>query len=384
MRVGLVASTYYNAAAGVPLATLQLAEALVGVGVEARALFLDDVPGIGRSRFKELLFPWYLSRRPFAHAFDVLDVASGDGWLVSLRPNRPVVVCRSHGLEHVAHLETVREVQRTSRWPKSMGIKYHLYRGGFRLLEVAASLRLADHAIFLNQGDRAYAIGRLGVAPGRTSVIANGLPDRIFADLRMDQVRDDIGIAIIGSFVDRKGFQYAIPALVRILNLYANVYVGLFGVGVDKDVVLKPFEAGIRRRVTVVPRFEHDQLPSLLRQFHIFLLASLSEGLPLSLLEAMAFGLAPVCTDLAAMTEVVQDGVTGILVPPRNVDAIVVALERLINNRGCLEALRLRAQASVRCYRWSAIARRTADLYAEALALRKLAVRKRFDESNFR
>ena len=73
--------------------------------------------------------------------------------------------------------------------------------------------------------------------------------------------------------------------------------------------------------------------PDLLNALDIFVLPSLSEGLPMSLLEAMACGLPVVATRVGGIPEVVIDGQTGLLVPSQNAQALVQALEVLVQQK---------------------------------------------------
>lgn len=63
----------------------------------------------------------------------------------------------------------------------------------------------------------------------------------------------------------------------------------------------------------------------------IFVLPSLSEGMPLVVLEAMSMGLPVVSTRVGAVPDLIEDGRSGILVPPGDPDAIATAVERLGN-----------------------------------------------------
>lgn len=71
-------------------------------------------------------------------------------------------------------------------------------------------------------------------------------------------------------------------------------------------------------------------VPDILGELDIFAFPSLWEGLPLALLEAMAAGLPVVATAVGGTPEVVQNGQTGILVPPGDHQSLAIALERLI------------------------------------------------------
>lgn len=87
-----------------------------------------------------------------------------------------------------------------------------------------------------------------------------------------------------------------------------------------------------------------DERETLLRAADVFVLPSHDEGLPMSLLEAMAHGLACVVTPVGGIPEVVDDGLDGLFVPPGNPDALASALHLVLGDR----ALRSRLGAAAR------------------------------------
>jgi glycosyltransferase involved in cell wall biosynthesis len=106
----------------------------------------------------------------------------------------------------------------------------------------------------------------------------------------------------------------------------------IVGDGPDRASV----EAGIRRlglegRVRL--EGERDDVPALLAASDVFVLSSRSEGLPVSVLEAMAAELPVVASAVGGLGELVVDGETGILVPPGDARALAAALGRLIKDR---------------------------------------------------
>ena len=89
----------------------------------------------------------------------------------------------------------------------------------------------------------------------------------------------------------------------------------------------------------------------------------------MALVDAIACGLAPLTTP--GSMEIVRDGHNGILVPPRDSQAIEQALECLILDRPYLEQLRRNAYATAQHYSWERIARDNLAFYEEALSQRK-------------
>ena len=89
-------------------------------------------------------------------------------------------------------------------------------------------------------------------------------------------------------------------------------------------------------------------VPDLLNAMDIFVLPSYSEGMSLALLEAMAAGLPVIATAVGGTPEVVTDGENGLLIPPRDAEALAGALERLLADPALAQHLGANARAHVR------------------------------------
>ena len=81
-----------------------------------------------------------------------------------------------------------------------------------------------------------------------------------------------------------------------------------------------------------------DDLPSLLSRWDIFVMPSLEEGFPIAALDAMAAGLPVVATAVGGVPELIEDGKTGWLVPPRDAEALASRLRLLSATRSCARA----------------------------------------------
>ncbi len=150
---------------GAPEVTRQLARAFSQQGHDVTVLSFENMPRRLQGKVAQLAFPWFVARHigREARKYDVLDLSSGDGWRLNPGHHRQsLIVFRSHGLEHVA-VEQRRAAARLGELKLSW--KYPLYHGGWRLREVAQSLRVADLGLFLNQADRDFAVSRLKVDP---------------------------------------------------------------------------------------------------------------------------------------------------------------------------------------------------------------------------
>ena len=362
--------------AGAPGATWQLGQEYQKLGHEVQYYTFDNLPHKLPAQVESMMFPEFVASHISAlsrkQAIDVVDASSGDAWVwAKLRrtseDNCPLLVTRSHGLEHIMHLEKLEEARRGKL---HLSWKYPLYHGGFRLWEVATSIRSADLVVLLNHRDAEYVVENLRVNSERTRIVANGIPEE-FLNLPfepMSEAEDSaIYIAQVGNYIARKGIEYGAVALNAILARYPQVKVSFLGTVCSEAEVYADFDPAVRDRIQVMPRYTHETLPTLLRGYHIKLFPTLSEGFSLALTEAMACGLAPVTTATPGPMEIVRDGHDAIVIPPRDSRAIEQALERLIADRPYLERLRRNAYATAQRYSWARIARDNLAFYEEAL-----------------
>jgi glycosyltransferase involved in cell wall biosynthesis len=372
MKILLTIHHYLDPDAGAPGSVLKLGQAYENLGHEVSYYAFDHLPPWAQRVSEELIFPDCLASHlaKHAHQYDVVDASTGDAWIWgSLRHRHsPLLVTRSHGLEHSVHLQYMEDVKQGKQ---HRSWKYPIYRGGFHLWEVAQSLRCADLAFLLNQQDLQYTIGRLGVHPDRAFVTHDGIPESFLnCPLTLNSSGDDLRIVQIGTYIARKGIQYSVPALNTVLTRHPNVTLTLLGTDCPSAQVLADFDAALSNRIQVVPRFDHQQLPELLKDHHIKLFTPLSEGFGKVLVEAMALGLAPITTAAAGPLEVVTADHDALVVPIGDSQAIEQALEQLISDRSLLNTLRHRAYHTAQGFGWSTLAQQRLDLYQTALTHR--------------
>ena len=356
---------------GAPGATLALGRALAAAGCEVGYLAYDHVFGaLTEERVShQLRFPWRaaadLGRR--AGGFDVVDASSGDAWVWATlgRPGGrgTALVTRAHGLEHLA-VERARSAALEGGQPLSW--KYPLYHGGLRLWEVGRSLRLSDHSVLLNAGDRDYVRDRLGVPAERLSVIHNGVPDHFHEVGPPEPVEGPVRLAFLGRWSADKGAPTVVEAIAALDERGVDFSLTVLGTLGEPGDVLADVPDALRSRVSVVARFTNRRLPELLAGHELFVFPSRSEGASGALVEAMACGLAPVATPVGGAPEVVTAG-SGVLV---EADRVPETVARLAQDREALLDMRRRAQRAANRYRWSDVASRTIEVYERAVAVR--------------
>jgi glycosyltransferase involved in cell wall biosynthesis len=122
--------------------------------------------------------------------------------------------------------------------------------------------------------------------------------------------------------------------------------------------------------VEILGRVEHDKVPALIRTFDLMVMPSVyeSETFGVAAIEASASGVANVASRVGGVPEAVIHGKTGLLVPPRDVDALAVACIELIDNPGRRREMGLAGRRFVeRYYDWSENTRLMSEIYRAAL-----------------
>lgn len=378
MNILLIIHHHLDPNSGAGGVTLKLGQEYQKVGHQVSYFSFDNLPSKLPEIIKAIIFPYWVSAYLVAtkQSIDVIDASTGDTWLWAklLRRFRPncALITRSHGLEHSMHLENLEE---SVRGNLKLSWKYPLYHGGFRLWEVKTSMKNADLTLMLNSRDCDYAQKKLGIDPEKLAIVPNGVPQE-FINLPWESTPQSadstIGIAQVGSFIERKGIKYSIPALNNILQRFDKVKISFLGTGCAESIVLSHFSADVRHKITVIPSYNHQALPDLFKTYHIKLFPTLSEGFSLALIEAMACGLVPITTSTPGLIEVVEDRQNGILIPPRNSKAIEYALEELIGDRSQLERMRRNAYKKAQNYNWVSIAQKNLALYQQVLQSKKV------------
>jgi glycosyltransferase involved in cell wall biosynthesis len=164
-----------------------------------------------------------------------------------------------------------------------------------------------------------------GVAARRVRVLWNGIDLERFAERGP---RPDGPIVTVARLSPEKDIANLLRALAIVARTHPAVRLEIAGDGpCREDTVRLACELGLEPRVRFLG--ETRDVPALLERASMFVLPSQTEGISLTLLEAMARGLPVAATAVGGTPEVVDDGVTGLLVPTRHPQALADALLRL-------------------------------------------------------
>lgn len=143
--------------------------------------------------------------------------------------------------------------------------------------------------------------------------------------------RDAVVLAVVAQLIERKGHALLLAELAALLRRCPKVHVLCFGRGPLEQVLVRDAAA---RGLTAHLRFLgfRDDLPALLPGADLLVHPAAREGLGVALLEAASAGVATVACAAGGVVDVVEDGVTGLLVPVGDGAALCAAIERLVAN----------------------------------------------------
>lgn len=201
-------------------------------------------------------------------------------------------------------------------------------------------LKHRDHVTAVGQWVRRALINNEGIAPDRIEVIYNGIhPDRFApADAaRRTAIRTSLGISDhlpvliqVARFHPVKDHLTAIDALAEVVKVRPEVLLLLVGDGEQRDAIVQRIQThGLSRNVRLLG--VRSDIPDLINAADLFLLSSLSEGVSVTLLEAMGCCRAIVATEVGGNSEVVEHGVTGLLSPRQDSKALSKNILRLVD-----------------------------------------------------
>ncbi len=369
LRILLVVHHDLDLDSGAAGSTLALAEAYRRRGHIVEVYSQDRLPRRLSLRMRNLLFPHYVRQQlrwmeQGGILPDVVDATTGDLWCVRRPGGGPLLVTRSTGLEHLVD-QAFRD--ESARGGEPVSWRYPLYNGGWRLWEVARSLRRSDLVCFLNAVDRAFAVENLGIDPKRTVIVDNGIPEELVG-IPLAPTASEPGIAVLGSAISRKGFRYTQAAVATLLARHPRLRVSMLGTGVESAEIAAGVEPHLRSRLTVIPHYQRSQLRELLCGHEVLLHPSLYEGYGKTLVEGMACGLAPISTAAGCAPSLLQDEVNALLVPYRDAPALVESAERLLGDAPLRDRLRRAAWATAQKHSWDAAAEHRLTAYRAALS----------------
>ena len=180
-----------------------------------------------------------------------------------------------------------------------------------------------------------------GVKPDKVAVVYNSVDCKAIGAVKRRR-REENGTQVItvGRIVRHKRMGGIINALQELTKEFPDINLNVVGDGPEKQVLQRLVEKlGMNQRVRFYGNIHHGETMELLKTADVFVLNSIYEGLPHTVIEAMACSVPVVATGIRGTDEVVNDGKTGLLVPIDNEKALADAIAKLIKDKELAERL---------------------------------------------
>jgi len=208
----------------------------------------------------------------------------------------------------------------------------------YNLLD-AFIVRRADKIIAVSK-EIAKKMKLAGIAKGKICLIENGVNlERVTTNSSSQAIKESLGIkkealvvGTIGALTKEKGHQYLLRAALKVIRIYPKAIFLLVGDGTERPNLEKTASSlGIKDSVIFAGM--RKDVPEILSILNVFVLPSLNEGLPMALLEAQAAQIPVVATSVGAVPDVLENGVTGMLIPPKDPQAIAEAIIMILSDK---------------------------------------------------
>jgi glycosyltransferase involved in cell wall biosynthesis len=340
----------------------EIHDRIAAKGAHVEYFCSDDVPPRYQNKWQRFTYPYLVAQRAREGKFDILNVHEPAGALAPFLKSRVKVTVTSHGVEQRGWEISLEDRKLGRGGPSSRTqVLYPLTS----LWQSRVALTRADHVFCLNTQDRDFLISRFAVSPNRITrifpaaspVYAEQAAARDYSRFRR--------ILFAGTWLTRKGNRDAIAAFVQSDPM---LQFATLGAGASAQNIRACFPEALRHRVIVIEAKSDREAAQAMAEADAFLLPSVFEGTPLTLMEAMYSALPIITTDTCGMRDVITHNQNGLLVPLRAPGAIAEAITTLKNDPVLRERLGRNAQQlATGQYTWAHSAEPVWRVYQELL-----------------
>ena len=230
------------------------------------------------------------------------------------------------------------------------------------------ALRNIDHFFVLTEDERSYLANCVG--PHKVEVQTMGIDFDVFKPINKELARAELKLErekkyllYVGHLVRAKGLEYLLQALPAILDKYPDTVLLLAGQGIYKHhLSTMSHNLGVSEHTVFLGHVKNDQLPLFYSAADVFVLPSLSEGAPVSCIEAMACGTPVVATAVGGIPLITRTFNSGNLIPPKDHEAIGEAVRFVLGSSDSFVIDRKKGQER---YGWEAVVNNTLNSYRD-------------------
>jgi len=240
------------------------------------------------------------------------------------------------------------------------------WKGRIHLAIDRLSWRLVDCFVTVSEKSREIRLQREGYSVDRVEVIPNGVSDT-FLSGRAVELNDEYIFGSVARLTDVKRIDILIEAFYSIVKIQPNSRLQIIGDGPNlAKLVDLAHSLGIEKKVEFLGW--KDNVKEIISNWFAFILPSISEDCPVSLLEAMGLGVVPIASNVGGIPEIVVDKNNGLLFDPESVVSLEECMRRLMEDIPLWRKYSERAADTIRAkYSIKLNARRVVSLYKRIL-----------------
>lgn len=236
------------------------------------------------------------------------------------------------------------------------------------------------YSIAVSSALESCLVREIGISEENVKVIPNGIDLKKWAPKKRNilRIKRELGlpdnaflIGTAGRFVPFKGHSVLIDAMASIVERYEHAYLVLLGEGpLRRELEIQVERLGLSSRVRFAGFVDYPE--EYISAFNVFVLPSLNEPFGIVVLEALAVGCPVVTTSAGGVVDIIEDGVSGRLVPPGDDNKLAEAIGELIDNDSLREEIIANGTRLVNeRYSIDLMAKRTIDVYEQCLHKRR-------------
>ncbi|WP_156811060.1 glycosyltransferase family 4 protein [Methanomethylovorans hollandica] len=225
--------------------------------------------------------------------------------------------------------------------------------------------RSADRIICYTQEEKDIII-KMGVFSTKISLVHNGIDTDLFIPPENAPLNQQ-KLLWIGRYVKGKGVDYLVDALNILKSDYPKIILTMVGTGPDKDkIIRKIHNYGLENSIILKDFIPNSEIVQLYHQSSIFVLPSLEEGVPRTILEAMSCGVPIVCSRLPQLVDIVEG--SGFLVPTKDPQSLADSISTILSDPQLAANMGNHGRQQVlNGYSWLDTVKKTISLYEELI-----------------
>ena len=249
------------------------------------------------------------------------------------------------------------------------------FRNKFYNTTTKKILKNADFILTPSKRNRDILVNKLGCPSEKIKIIYNGYHSELFHPIRKVMARKKLSLPLnkkiilnVANLNPIKGHKYLIRAMKKIVETVPDSGCYIVGQGTEKARLEREIEElGLENNVFLVGPKEHEKIPLWMNAADIFVLPSIDEGNPTVMFEALGCGKPFIGTAVGGIPEIIKNEHLGILVPPKNPEALAEAVLKGLEQKWDTNYILKYAEQ----FTWKNIAKQIVDLYSNLITSSK-------------